>query len=380
MVRVASAVVSLPRPSTGVAWVPFGEDLVLYDPVAGRVHLLNATGRHVWEACATDVRRADLVAGLADASGADPGVVAEGVSSHVAALEVEGLLGADAWAESEDPQPIQVARGHRSRSYGVIDEVVAFWSDDGDLVARVDDLLGDPMVIAGAEPTVWFALDVHPDGSVRVSGPGVDRWWTSVDAVVEVVASLLNGVAAASATCLVLHAAAVVTPSGEVVVLPAVSGSGKSTLTAALVSHGWGYVTDEAVGVRAGTLEVMAYAKPLSLDATSRAALDLGPGSESVPVAVLAGGEAVTVPGPVTRIVLPRYVADATVAVHDLGPDAALAAVAEHALNLRVVGVEGLAALADLARGVACHELVHGGGPTAIEAVRALAEGGTHAA
>ena len=52
--------------------------------------------------------------------------------------------------------------------------------------------------------------------------------------------------------------------------MPATSGSGKTTLTAALVQAGWSYGTDEAVGVREGSLEVATYPKPLVLD-TSQA-------------------------------------------------------------------------------------------------------------
>jgi hypothetical protein len=81
-------------------------------------------------------------------------------------------------------------------------------------------------------------------------------------------------------------------------------------------------------------------------------------------------------PGPVTRVVLPRFVAGAAVTVTDLDPDAAFMAVAEHALNLRHVGGDGLVALAEVARGVPCHGLVHGGGPEVVEALRALTEGG----
>ena len=44
------------------------------------------------------------------------------------------------------------------------------------------------------------------------------------------------------------------------------SGSGKTTLTAALVRAGWAYGTDEAVGVRAGSLAAVTYPKPLVLD------------------------------------------------------------------------------------------------------------------
>jgi hypothetical protein len=62
---------------------------------------------------------------------------------------------------------------------------------------------------------------------------------------------------------------------GAVVALAAVSGGGKSTLTAACVLQGWDYVSDEALRLRDDGI-VRAYAKPLSLDASSLSVLSLG--------------------------------------------------------------------------------------------------------
>ena len=61
-----------------------------------------------------------------------------------------------------------------------------------------------------------------------------------------------------------LHAAGLSDRSGSVLALVGASGSGKTT-AAAVLGQDLGYVTDECVSVEPGTLEVLAYPKPLSV-------------------------------------------------------------------------------------------------------------------
>lgn len=68
------------------------------------------------------------------------------------------------------------------------------------------------------------------------------------------------------------HAGAVAF-KGHAILIPGPSGAGKSTLTAALVSIGCGYLTDEAASLDLETLEVEPYQKPLSLASRSLSAL-----------------------------------------------------------------------------------------------------------
>lgn len=97
-----------------------------------------------------------------------------------------------------------------------------------------------------------------------------------LDRVATILTSDLNEKAIASRPDkLNLHAGAV-TLRGRAMLLPGPSGSGKSTLTAALLSIGCGYLTDEAVSVDLETLEVEPYQKPLSLAPRSLAALGHG--------------------------------------------------------------------------------------------------------
>ncbi len=193
--------------------------------------------------------------------------------------------------------------------------------------------------------TVALGVAETDDGSVRVAGHGPERTYASVEAFLDTLPTALNQIAATSSSCIALHAGCVRSPSGEVLLLPAVSGSGKTTLTAALVQAGWDYGTDEAVGVREGGLEAVTYPKPLVLDSSSRLVLGLGPSRSpnAAPAELRADVEVlVDSAGPVGRVVLPRYEEGATAVLSDpLDPQEAVVALLEHALNLAPGGPAG---------------------------------------
>lgn len=69
-----------------------GEKL-LYDPVSGRAHWLNATATVIWELIDGVASRADLAASVADLFAVEPGEARAGVDVVVGELELQGLLG-----------------------------------------------------------------------------------------------------------------------------------------------------------------------------------------------------------------------------------------------------------------------------------------------
>lgn len=64
---------------------------------------------------------------------------------------------------------------------------------------------------------------------------------------------------------LLVHAGAVVTPSGGGVLLPGGSGSGKTSLVAALVRRGFGYLSDEAGAIDPVSRRLFPYPKALAI-------------------------------------------------------------------------------------------------------------------
>ena len=377
----------MPRWSLRIVSVPFGDGLLLHDEVRNQVHVLNATGALVWQACdgATPV---SLVAeAFADALGHPVDVVERDIRAHVASLAAGQLVGR---GEVPDhlalPEPGPVVGPLASRPLRVLDERIVVRADDPSVIAAVESLFADLLDSVGSpgEPPkpapqmveiAEVAMASAPGGGYRLHGRGHDQTFVRLDDALDVLPSLVNRLVAGAAAPLALHAGAVRSPEGRVVVLAGASGTGKSTLTAALVRAGWDYVTDEAAGIRPGHLEVVGYPKPLALDVTSRSVVGLPPGSGPVPVAELradALGACGDV-GALAAVVLPAYrPGAAATASGPLAPDDAIAALAPHAINLVPSGADGLATLAAIASRVPVHELAHGDLEQAVALVRRL--------
>lgn len=402
----------LPALRDGVLVESFGDGAVVFESVSALLHVLNPQAALVLHGCVRGWSSAGLVDDIADASGADRGVVAADVEACLVQFRQLGLLatapdnpsgtggtprrtGFETLAPdgipipAEDHGPASQAPGNApaqstrragsgtgvgvSRSFAVIDEVVTFRSDDRELLDRVDCLFED--LVVDDVPTREWMLNVDADGACLFGPTDAVVVFPDADALVEHLPTILNEVAATSTSCLALHAGAVRSPEGEVVVFPAVSGSGKSTLTAWLVQRGWAYLSDETAAIRPGSLAVVPYPKPLVLDDVSRALLGLGPStSANLGAAALRSGAAVRPEDQrrVGRIVLVSYQPGADTALVALEPEAAVLAVAEHGLNLRWAGPSGLEVLVELVSTVPCHRLVHGGLNDAQVALSAL--------
>jgi hypothetical protein len=356
---------------------PLGELTVLYDLVTEMVHVLNPSAGFVWFACDGSIDAATAAAAVVEATGAERATVEHDVVTGVEQLAAAGVVGRvtpPPAVSSFDTSPV-AGRAH-SGVHSVLDDGVRFHADDAGLLAQIDDLLG----LQEERPvTIDLGVGIAADGTVHLDGWGPRRSFGSQDSFLDFLPSALNQVAAASSSCVALHAGVVRSPAGEVVLLPGLSGSGKTTLTAALVRDGWAYGSDEAVGVRAGSLLAVAYPKPLVLALESQALLELPPtGTLNVlptmlrPDATVLRGEV----GRVGRVVLPRFEAGATISITDLDPGDAAIGIIEHALNLARVGEPGLEALCQLAAEVPVHRLVHGGVADAIPAIEALLDGG----
>ncbi len=366
-----SVLAALPLPSLGVLSAPLADHRVAYDLVTEMVHVLNPTAALVWELCDGETSQDRLIAEIADITGAPADVVATDVHAYVATLTEAGLVRRDAPPPAAATNELTPVSGtHTSPVFGVVDDGVVLVSNDSEILQQASTLLAS---LAGTRPiSIRLGLEAGDDGGVTLSGWGPPHSFPTVDALLDALPTALNQIAAFTSTCITLHAGCVRSPSGEVVVLPATSGSGKTTLTAALVRLGWDYATDEAVGVRSGSLMAVAYPKPLVLDAVSREVLRLAP-SESVNVVptelradvMIAAGDV----GPVDRVILPRYQAGARLQFELLDPRAAVVAVLEHALNLRHVGQVGLDAVCELAQRIPVLRLVHGDINEAVAAV-----------
>lgn len=369
--------------------VEIGSAVVVYDPVAGRAHLLNDTGALVWHRCGAlgsiDAVVADVVAQFPDRAD----VVERDVRAAVARFDERGLLGEAPLAPSPHPQvadaPGWVARDEpatwpTTRSFRVVGQQLAFRCSEPELVVAIDLVL-DPLAVDGA-PTTWFDIGPGADGTTDVwRADHHVQTHRHVEMVVESLPYLLNRIATDTVDAVVLHAAGIGT-GGHAVALPAQPDAGKSTLVAAFVRRGATYLSDEAIGIGLGSRAVEPYPKRISLDADSVRAID-GFAPAGAPAAddrwhvdprELHPDALITTHAPhsLARCVFPSYRPGAVANLEALSPVDAFLALVSNTFNLRATGQRGLATLAQVAQEVPCHRLEHGDVGPAVEAVDAL--------
>jgi hypothetical protein len=185
----------------------------------------------------------------------------------------------------------------------------------------------------------------------------------------------------------VLVHAAVASWGRDAIVFPGASGLGKSTLVAALSLSGFRYASDELAIVDTQSGLVTPFPKPICLKDGGWRALEawIGPVSSSVEM-VRPDGQTVrylTAPSvctlsddlPVRHVVVPERRPGALASLQPLARSAALARLAEHALNLPRHGRDGVDVLARLVAGAECHALVYADVADAVRIIQSMVAG-----
>ncbi len=372
-------------PSTGVRLAPLGPGAVACDLVYETTHLLDSTAAWLLaSALSGPVTATDLIAEASAATSNDPDVIARDLTRLIDHLTDLGLLGRTQPWEPPSPQPgsaLDRQEVPQGAVHPVIDHRIAFRSTSPELLAEVDDFLG--MGLADTEPTLVFDIETGADGGITITT--ADEWrFPAPSTLYAQLPGVINEYAARSHSCVVLHAGAVRTPSGSILLFPGVIDAGKSTLVAALIQAGCDYLGDESIGLRSPTLEAVGYPKPLTLDNGSRRVLGLPEDSEPHlavdrlrPDVVRLWGEV----GTVDHIVLPTYdgplPANPDAPLHPPRVEAldlhgALALLLANTLNLARAGTEGLETLCRVAETVPAVRVTH---TDSLEVARALMDG-----
>lgn len=182
-----------------------------------------------------------------------------------------------------------------------------------------------------------------------------------------------------------IHAGAVVTPSGEGVLLPAASGSGKTTLTGALVRGGFGYLSDEAGAIDPVTRCLYPYPKALAFkekklrDRLAELAADVTgarvDGTWHVHADEIRPG-GVAGPCEVRYVIAPRYEAGAATQITPMTAAEVAFCLGDNAFTLGYYRARGLHLLADIARGAKGFRLVSGDLDDAVRTVAKLTHAG----
>jgi hypothetical protein len=376
-----------PRPAPGVLASSHGEGGVLYEPRSGQIHVLNATGWRVWQLIEAghDLREVLPLEADEREDGRDHDVEHQ-VAAFCEQLEHHELVG---WSHA--PPPLDLSEEGRcdvdlaaswTATYDVMGTAVQVCLHDGssaareliDALAALDHLRTTTLALPNRGHRV-LCITATRQRHWHIRGAGRLHHGEGVDRALETVIGVLNQIAATSTEHLVLHAAALRSPDGRTVVIPGRSGAGKSTLAAQMVERGWSYFSDEAVGIRAGGLGVIPYAKPLTLEDRAHDGGVPAGRVTAVPAAQLAVPGPTTVTDPPALVVLAAYAPDRPREATPVNGTDALLAVAEHALNLRHGGQRALDTLVALTAQTPCWRFAHRGGSEELDRFTALVEG-----
>lgn len=175
------------------------------------------------------------------------------------------------------------ARWAAENHYRMLGTSVCIRAETVAVARAVDRLLTPFRCPPGAKGVIAYSLTssgVTRDGAPILAG-------TSWPALLHGLLGDLNAVAVQGFHGLAVHAG-VVARRGVAVAWPAASEAGKSTLTAACLSAGFEYVSDEALCVDFDSAAVVAYPKPLKLSRHAAALVGLSwPESDEDMVALL---------------------------------------------------------------------------------------------
>jgi 4-amino-4-deoxy-L-arabinose transferase-like glycosyltransferase len=281
-------------------------------------------------------------------------------------------------------QPRPAADRHIAGPYSALGCVFDVEVAAGPFRAALRHSLAD---LSSASPaTQHYRLAAVPDPSglmavVTRDGEPIASPTPISEAMVNLVADLNMSAVASRPDKLMLHAGAVSLGSCGVL-LPGPSGAGKSTLTAALVSGGFRYLSDELAAIDTLSLEIEPYPKPLTLSGEALAMFGhrVTPDGELkhvVSSSALRGG-AVGRSAPARLLVFPSFRSGATSAMTPLSRAEAMIQVANCSFNFVQHGGAWMPLLQRLVAGCWCGRLTIGDLDEATELVTELvrAEGG----
>ncbi len=372
---------ALPVRSPSVLVSALGNGAVAYDLRTETVHHLNLTAGQILAECDGLSSTATIVDRWSALSGAETSRVAADIEKVLGVFAELGLV------DRDDPVCVPCPLSGASDDGGldppacvdvdVLDFTVRLRGAPGLLESIVDHLglrnrTADP---AGPERRPPICLDVLEglEGEVTLKG---ERAWVFATplSMLDQIGTILNSYAAATHSCLALHAGGVRTPEGRVVLLPAVSGGGKSTLTAALVAAGCDLAGDEIIGVDLRSGYAIGYPRRLALDDAARNAIGLPPGDPAVrdtdPTELLESATRLSGRvGEINVVVFPSYdaggVAD-QIELRELTLVDTFNQLLANTLNLVRVGQPGLDALCHLAEHATGYRLTFADAPMTV--------------
>lgn len=273
-------------------------------------------------------------------------------------------------------------RDYRLLSYGV-----SLRSNRAGIAERVDEALGAFAVEPSGSPNgdVFRLVDLGSSEPVRyrllrdeeqLIGSGV-----LIDVIHQFMWQAMRGMMQETKDLMLIHAGAVVTPSGKGILFPAEAGSGKTTLVTGLVRAGFDFLSDEVGVIEPGTVRLHPFPRALNL---KNGTLEIFPDLHS-PHEKLKGPrrhgfvkvgqirpESEAGPTEVGFIIAPQYREGITTEVTALSAAEATKELWANAMNRSLFGPRALPILAYVGVRAKAYRLRSGNLPDALKAVAEL--------
>ena len=364
-----------------ICWGMVDDDLLLFDPIDRRLHVLNNTAAMVWALTDDSIQVRQIVQRLSAEFRMVPQQIEDDIDSVVDNLLATGLCINSDRPPAPRLHPPEVPRLQSAPARPGPFTVGPFHALGATLLIAVPDPLLSAEISRVLAPLAEAGVDVGAGrGVLAYQIQGTDKGFDlSVNgrtlarhmSRAVCLRTLLSDCNASPLDfvddALVLHASGA-RIDGQLFVFPGVSNAGKSTLVAQLVQRGHGYLTDEAVAVHVDTLQAEHYHKAICVDPgahslfpeleperneTSDDTWDIdprlfGPG-------ILTGG------GDISALVFPIFRPNTEASLRPIDPIETMHRLLRNSFDFSLLGQAGFAALIRIANLIPAWEFGHGG-------------------
>lgn len=404
-------ILKLPTPSPTVIFIPFRSGGVLFHQEIQRIWVLNHSLSYIWCALPEFDTQQALISHLSETFQQPEQSISEDLQNVLSHLEAEGLLKGSKPSQPDLieapsllsprgpalPKHLDISTSsinkHQDQGLESLTTTLVF-SNSLALKATFDNteiqhqfentfkpFVADP---DGIEPHLHLAVisaagnkgnDIYINKKLLIGQqPKNSILPTLYSAISEAVTKSLKHK-------IVFHAA-VVTKNNKAIILPAESGSGKSTLTAALVTEGWEYFSDELAVYDPHNESLQPHLLPLSIKSGSVKALKPfiagiekltehtrldGKKVRYLPLEAPASNEAT-----VDKIIFPQYQEKAETKLEKLPKEIALKRLAITGSSERTTTIDDIRTMIKLVEHTDCCELIFSNLDQALTQIRTM--------
>ncbi len=390
-----------PQISTGIHSYLLGEEILLFSERAGTIFRLNSSAAFIWCCIEEGLDRTAITDELVTAFNLAAPQAIENLHQILVEWESLGLLNIIGKVVREKPEmeelrnlehapepstnALQYSLEHRFR---ILDSIILIRFSENELVQIAHSVLGHLKITGNKTHDIEINVQKDTNGYFLYR----DKQLIDYCETEEELGPLIHGHAVQSiykrTKCLIALHAGAVSNGNRCIVLPAVSGNGKSTLTAALISSGLTYWTDEIVFLQHKTFTINAIPAGIGLKTGAWPVIQpFYPAIDKLPVYLRQDDQYVRYllpdssqlcndnmqPCPISALVFPTYHAKVETSFNAISPADALCRVTEAGYDI-TGGLDNdkVAELIDWIGQIPCYELKYHDLNQAISRIKSL--------